>query len=164
MSNPQSRTTDLDSPLLSGDGEVVVDIQIDVDDDSSYHHPPPFPLSSDPPALMAQSDFKEFFGDSELSIPHPCLIDPFRNHTEEISGVYEWIKIFLCLPIVVIRLVIFGLSLTIGFVVTKVALLGWDDDGNPMPRWRSRIMWGTRFCSRCILFSFGYDSSSFSIN
>ncbi|CAI0470560.1 unnamed protein product [Linum tenue] len=100
----------------------------------------------------------EFVGsDASFSAPPPCTIDPFRNGTPRIDGLYEVLKILLLLPIVVIRLVLFGLCLGVGYIATKLAILGWKDKHNPMPRWRSRLMWVTRFTARGILFSFGYQ-------
>ncbi|GMH00564.1 hypothetical protein Nepgr_002403 [Nepenthes gracilis] len=98
----------------------------------------------------------EFLGVNEFRVPATSTIDPFKNHTLKIEGVYEWVKIIVCLPIALIRLVLFGLALLIGYVATKLALQGWKDVQNPMPRWRCRIMWVTRICARCILFAFGY--------
>ncbi|CAA6656619.1 unnamed protein product [Spirodela intermedia] len=89
-------------------------------------------------------------------IRQPCSLDPFRNHTPTVEGVYEFSKIVLCLPLALARLVLFGLSLVVGFLATKLALQGWKDKQSPMPRWRCRIMWITRLCARLILFSFGY--------
>ncbi|XAR63132.1 Plasmalogen synthase [Bertholletia excelsa] len=98
----------------------------------------------------------EFLGVGGLEVPATSTIDPFRNHTERIEGLYEWLKIVICLPIAIVRVVIFGLALLVGFVATKFALEGWKDKQNPMPKWRCRVMWVTRICARCILFSFGY--------
>lgn len=95
-------------------------------------------------------------GSTGLDVPGPATVDPFRNSTPRIEGLYEWVKIVVCLPIAAVRLVLFGACLLIGFLATKVALQGWKDNRNPMPRWRSRIMWVTRICARLILFSFGY--------
>lgn len=97
----------------------------------------------------------EFLGSVELSVPAPTTVDPFRNATPFISGVYEVIKIVVCLPVALARLVLFGVSLAIGYIATRIALEGWKDKQNPMPKWRSRIMWITRVCARIILFSFG---------
>ncbi|KAI3681679.1 hypothetical protein L6452_36482 [Arctium lappa] len=83
-------------------------------------------------------------------------VDPFRNQTPKIEGVYEWVKMLVILPIALVRLVLFGLCLLIGYVATKFALHGWKDKQNPMPKWRCRVMWITRFTGRGILFSFGY--------
>ncbi|XP_028089829.1 lysophospholipid acyltransferase LPEAT2-like [Camellia sinensis] len=98
----------------------------------------------------------EFLGAGPLSVPSSTTMDPFRNHTPQIEGVYEWLKILICVPIAIVRLVLFGLSLLIGYVATKFALHGWKDKQNPMPKWRCRAMWVTRICARCVLFSFGY--------
>lgn len=93
-------------------------------------------------------------------------MDPFRNDTPNIDGVYEVIKVVICLPIAVARLVLFGICLAVGYLATKIALAGWMDKHNPMPKWRCRLTWVTRFSARCILFSFGYVNlnSSFFIN
>ncbi|GMI98353.1 LYSOPHOSPHATIDYLETHANOLAMINE ACYLTRANSFERASE2 [Hibiscus trionum] len=99
----------------------------------------------------------EFIGSGGLSVPAPTTADPFRNGTPYISGVYEVIKIVLCLPIALVRLVLFGSSLAVGYIATRIALAGWKDKQNPMPKWRSRLMWVTRICARFILFSFGYQ-------
>ncbi|XP_021280031.1 lysophospholipid acyltransferase LPEAT2 [Herrania umbratica] len=99
----------------------------------------------------------EFLGSDGFSVPAPTTIDPFRNGTPFVSGVYELIKILLCLPIALARLVLFGACLAIGYIATRIALEGWKDKQNPMPKWRSRIMWVTRVCARFILFSFGYQ-------
>ncbi|XP_010907482.1 lysophospholipid acyltransferase LPEAT2 [Elaeis guineensis] len=98
----------------------------------------------------------EFLGAPPLVLPRPIPVDPFRNHTPCIAGVYEWFKVVLCVPIALARLVLFGLALALGFLATKLALEGWKDKQSPMPRWRSRIMWVTRICARGILFTFGY--------
>jgi lysophosphatidylcholine acyltransferase/lyso-PAF acetyltransferase len=97
-----------------------------------------------------------FMGNRPPSLGSPSSIDPFRNHTPDIVGLYEWIKIVICLPLAVVRLVLFGLVLAVGFLATKLAIQGWNDRHNPMPKWRCRIMLITRLSSRCILFCFGY--------
>lgn len=89
-------------------------------------------------------------------MPEAITVDPFHNYKAGINGFYEWVKTFLCIPLALVRLVIFGLCLAIGYVATKVALYRWKDKENPMPRWRCRIMWVTRISARFILFSFGY--------
>nr|AZM65194.1 lysophospholipid acyltransferase 3 [Vitellaria paradoxa] len=98
----------------------------------------------------------EFLGVRGLDVPATSTIDPFRNHTPEIEGFYEWLKIVLVVPIAIVRLVLFGLAISVGYVATRFALEGWKDKQNPMPKWRCRVMWVTRVCARCILFSFGY--------
>ena len=97
----------------------------------------------------------EFIGSGGFSVAGPTTVDPFRNDTLNIDGVYEWFKILVCLPVAAIRLVLFGLCLMVGYLATKFALQGWKDKQNPMPKWRCRVMWITRICTRCILFAFG---------
>ncbi|XP_074350625.1 lysophospholipid acyltransferase LPEAT2-like isoform X2 [Apium graveolens] len=98
----------------------------------------------------------EFLGSKGYEMLDSTTVDPFRNGTYEIQGVYEWLKIGICLPIALVRLVLFGVCLSVGYVATKIALLGWKDKDNPLPKWRCRIMWITRFATRGILFAFGY--------
>lgn len=129
--------SDLTSPLLPTEAEVVLDIECNV----SY-------------SRAAENPY-DFLAVEALSLPPPSPVDPFRNQTPKIEGLYEWVKIIVCVPIALVRLILFGLSLLVGFVATKFALLGWKDKQNPMPRWRCRVMWVTRICTRCILFSFG---------
>ncbi|KAK6920213.1 EF-hand domain [Dillenia turbinata] len=83
-------------------------------------------------------------------------VDPFRNQTPNIDNLYECLKIVICLPLVIVRVVLLGICLLVGFVATKIALQGWKDKQNSLPKWRCRVMWIPRICSRCILFSFGY--------
>ncbi|CAN1221839.1 Lysophospholipid acyltransferase LPEAT2 [Linum grandiflorum] len=93
---------------------------------------------------------------SLASVPPPSTVDPFRNGTPNIDGFYEVLKILLLRPIILLSLLLFGLCLAVGFLASKLAIHGWKDKGNPMPRWRSRLMWITRFSARGILFSFGF--------
>uniref|UniRef100_A0A804U758 Phospholipid/glycerol acyltransferase domain-containing protein n=1 Tax=Zea mays TaxID=4577 RepID=A0A804U758_MAIZE len=94
----------------------------------------------------------------------PSPADPFRNGTPAWGGgVYAWSRTLLLLPVALVRLALFGLSIAIGYAATWVALRGWADThgrprvgGGPMPAWRRRLMWITRISARCILFSFGY--------
>ncbi|XP_024961985.1 lysophospholipid acyltransferase LPEAT2-like isoform X3 [Cynara cardunculus var. scolymus] len=111
-------------------------------------------------SIDTQLDFDEnpygFIGSNGFEVPGSTTVDPFRNHTPTIEGVYEWLKVLVCVPIALVRLVLFGLCLSIGYFATKFALHGWKDKHNPMPRWRCRVMWITRLCTRGILFAFGY--------
>ncbi|KAL1543470.1 Lysophospholipid acyltransferase lpeat2 [Salvia divinorum] len=90
-----------------------------------------------------------------FEVPASITVDPYRNHTPNIEGFYEWLKLVVCLPIAALRLVLFGLCLMVGYLTTRLALHGWKDRQNPMPKWRCRLMRVTRFCGRAILFSFG---------
>ncbi|KAK2353897.1 lysophospholipid acyltransferase LPEAT1 [Trifolium repens] len=132
------------SPLLTSDHLIVT-----IDSDSvSSTTTDTTPISNPFIALGCK--------DGELTVPAAITVDPFDNYKAGIEGLYEWLKTIVCLPIALIRLVIFGLCLAIGYVATKLALYGWKDKENPMPKWRCRIMWVTRISARFILFSFGY--------
>ncbi|KAG5009288.1 hypothetical protein AAZX31_07G076800 [Glycine max] len=132
--------SDLSSPLLSSPDHIVVTV-----------HPSAAPSATGNPFIALGCD------DDDFSVPPPSTLDPFRNRTPAIEGLYEWAKTALCLPLAALRLALFGLCLAVGYVATKVALAGWKDKENPMPKWRCRVMWITRLCARCILFSFGYQ-------
>ncbi|XP_006656481.2 lysophospholipid acyltransferase LPEAT2 [Oryza brachyantha] len=89
--------------------------------------------------------------------------DPFLNGTPAWCGAYELVKVLVCAPVAALRLVLFGVSIAVGYAATWVALRGWVDvreraqeGAGPMPAWRRRLMWITRISARCILFSFGY--------
>ncbi|KAL7238753.1 hypothetical protein ACSBR2_004785 [Camellia fascicularis] len=150
---------DLISPLLTKDrlSQPADEPQviITVDGDRNSNQPNIQNDQTNNTHLGIENPF-EFLGARPVEVPATSTIDPFRNHTQRIEGVYEWLKILICVPIAIVRLVLFGLSLLVGFVATKFALQGWKDKQNPMPKWRCRLMWVTRICGRCILFSFGY--------
>lgn len=143
----------LQTPFLSEGiryGEVIVDVDVEASDRRMEG-------GGDAATKTVIEDENPFgfLGASAFSFPPPSPVNPFRNHTPSMS-VYGWCKAVVCLPIALARLLLFGLALLIGFLATKLALLGWKDTKSPMPRWRCRIMWVTRISSRIILFSFGY--------
>ncbi|KAK8654555.1 hypothetical protein V6N13_128518 [Hibiscus sabdariffa] len=167
---------DLTSPLLSprssDEPQAVITIRDD-EDSESYNQSPSNRQSTllgnthhrnynhsrvnNEKVTVISTNPYDFLGSGEYPVPTPTTVDPFRNGTPFISGFYEVIKTILCLPIALVRLVLFGACLAVGYVATRIALEGWKDKQNPMPKWRSRIMWVTRFCARFILFSFGYQ-------
>lgn len=149
---PRMSDPDLSSPLIQRQPEVVISIHDNGEED--YNHPSAG-QQNQPPRVPRHDHLNPPFGFLSDAEPPPTTVDPFRNDTPGVSGLYEAIKIVICLPIALLRLVIFGASLAVGYVATKLALAGWKDKHNPMPRWRCRIMWVTRICTRCILFSFG---------
>ncbi|KAB2626687.1 lysophospholipid acyltransferase LPEAT2-like [Pyrus ussuriensis x Pyrus communis] len=147
-------TSPLLSPPPSDHPHLILTVQDETDTDS-HHNGTHTHQSTSAHHHHSRNPFA-FLGSDGFTVPVSTTADPFRNHTLEITGVYEWLKIGICLPVALARLVLFGVSLVIGFLATKLALLGWKDKKNPMPRWRCRIMWITRVCTRCILFAFGY--------
>ncbi|XP_058759787.1 lysophospholipid acyltransferase LPEAT2-like isoform X2 [Vicia villosa] len=139
--------TALTSPLLPSD-HLILTVDSDSSSASSTATATVSPISN-PFATLG-------FSGGELTVPPGITVDPFQNNKAGIDGVYEWVKTIVCIPLALVRLVIFGLCLAIGYVATKLALYRWRDKENPMPRWRSGIMWVTRIAARFILFSFGY--------
>ncbi|PRQ19913.1 putative NAD(+) ADP-ribosyltransferase [Rosa chinensis] len=101
---------------------------------------PPPPLPSDQPHLNVtvhdddnngNGSFRNpfaFLGSGGFKVPISTTADPFKNHNLKIGGVYEWLKIGVFFPIAILRLVIFGVSLLIGFVATKLALLAEEEE------------------------------------
>lgn len=157
----------LSAPLLSSQSsdQVVLTVRDDDSDrlstqshNGNHNHDlnPDHQHRSNGETLAGSCNPFRSLGCQELHVSPPTTVDPFRNNTPDIVGVYEWLKIIVLLPIALVRLIIFGLSLLVGYIATRLALEGWKDKQNPMPRWRCRLMWVTRMCSRCILFSFGY--------
>ncbi|KFK37356.1 hypothetical protein AALP_AA4G246100 [Arabis alpina] len=148
---------DLSSPLINHQSSDQHDVVISINDDNNSG------LVLEKPKQQVEFDHRYqtnpfvFLSETEPPILGPTTVDPFRNNTPGVYGLYEAIKIVICLPIALVRLVLFGASLAIGYLATKLALAGWKDKHNPMPQWRCRIMWITRICTRCILFSFGYQ-------
>ncbi|KAL9272779.1 Lysophospholipid acyltransferase LPEAT2-like protein [Drosera capensis] len=129
----------LKSPLLgSKNGEVNITIENDVVCGDGFDGQ----IGSDP------LDPFGCLGIGSLQVPVLSTIDPFKNRTARIEGVYEWVKMLVCLPVALVRVVLFGLALFVGYLATKVALHGWVDRRDPMPRWRCRVMWVTRVCAR----------------
>ncbi|KAE9463088.1 hypothetical protein C3L33_05004, partial [Rhododendron williamsianum] len=135
---------DVITPLLSNHGlsepsdEPQVIITVDGDRCSDQRFPDRPTNQNDQTnntQLGIENPF-EFLGASRIHVPPTCTIDPFRNHTPRIEGVYEWLKILVCVPIAILRLLLFGLSLLVGYLATKFALHGWKDKQNPMPKWR----------------------------
>ena len=122
----------------------------------SEPQPDPQPHRSTTPSRSGSPNPFRFIGcGNGPTVPPPTTVDPFRNGTPTVEGLYELLKIVACLPLALVRVVVFGACLMVGYVATKVALAGWMEKENPMPRWRCRVMWVTRICTRCILFSFG---------
>ncbi|ESQ39199.1 hypothetical protein EUTSA_v10001388mg [Eutrema salsugineum] len=162
---------DLASPLIqhqtSDQQEVVISIDVDGDDSGLDLPAVGKPVCEENHDSRVSRGFEfdhlnpsnpfGFLSEAEPPVLGPTTVDPFRNDTPGVCGLYEAIKIVICLPIALVRLVLFGASLAVGYLATKLALAGWKDKHNPMPQWRCRIMWITRICTRCILFSFGYQ-------
>ncbi|XP_027162734.1 lysophospholipid acyltransferase LPEAT2 isoform X1 [Coffea eugenioides] len=141
----------LSAPLLDNVPHTVITVH----ENPPSQAQPPFDNHNQDSSFDEENPYG-FLGAHGFEVPGPTTVDPFKNYTLGIDGLYEWVKIVVCLPIAALRLVLFGLCLTVGYVATVCALRGWEDKQNPMPKWRCRLMWVTRLCSRCILFSFGY--------
>lgn len=84
-----------------------------------------------------------------------AAIDPFKNKTPHIRGLYEWTKTILMLPVLVLRILMTALVLFVGLIATKTALAGYTPTEDPMPKWRRRMFCVTRLCGRAVLFCFG---------
>ncbi|XP_073123070.1 lysophospholipid acyltransferase LPEAT2-like [Henckelia pumila] len=142
----------LSTPLLPQPSDHQPHVILDVHDPQQS----PSPVAFQPLDETRQNPFAFIGANQDYEVPESRTVDPFRNQTPNIEGFYEWVKIVICLPVAAVRLILFGLCLTVGYVATRLALQGWKDKQNPMPKWRCRLMWVTRFSARAILFSFGY--------
>lgn len=168
LQTPRMADPDLASPLIQRQSSDQQEVVISIDDDGGGDDDLGLDLPAGEKPLVENQDPRVsrgfgfdhrnpfgFLSESEPPVLGPTTVDPFRNDTPGVSGLYEAIKIVICLPIALVRLILFGASLAVGYLATKLALAGWKDKHNPMPQWRCRIMWITRICTRCILFSFG---------
>ncbi|KAF7825967.1 lysophospholipid acyltransferase LPEAT2 [Senna tora] len=155
------------APLLSSQSSNQVVLTLSDDDsdrpsaqscagNDNPQFPHPYQSNSGETLVESDNPFR-LLGCEDLYVSPPATVNPFLNDTPNVDGLYEWLKIVVCLPIALVRLVIFGLSMLIGYLATKLALEGWKDKKNPMPRWRWRLMWVTRMCARFILLAFGYQ-------
>ncbi|KAG5565608.1 hypothetical protein RHGRI_001498 [Rhododendron griersonianum] len=134
---------DVITPLLSNHGlsqpsdepQVIITVDGDRCSDQRFPDRPTNQNDQTNNTQLGIANPFEFLGASRIHVPPTCTIDPFRNHTPRIEGVYEWLKILVCVPIAILRLLLFGLSLLVGYLATKFALHGWKDKQNPMPKW-----------------------------
>ncbi|KAF7822296.1 uncharacterized protein G2W53_027751 [Senna tora] len=92
--------------------------------------PHPYRSNSNETVVESNNPFR-FIGCEDLYVSSPTTVNPFLNDTPNVDGLYEWLKIVVCLPISLVCLVIFGLSMLIGYVATKLALEEWKDKKNP---------------------------------
>ena len=154
----------ISAPLLASD-HLILTLPDDDSERSSTHSIPNSNSNSSAThnanfhpveTLIGAANPFRSLGCHHLYVPPPSTVDPFRNNTPAVDGLYECLKILVLLPIALLRLLLFGVSLSLGYVATRLALQAWKDTHNPMPNWRCRLMCVTRFCGRAILFSFGY--------
>lgn len=53
--------------------------------------------------------------------------NPFRNNSTPVSGVFEYIRLTLMLPVLLFRVVLLLTMFILGYLFTKIALLGATD-------------------------------------
>ncbi|MED6113534.1 hypothetical protein PIB30_071686, partial [Stylosanthes scabra] len=51
-----------------------------------------------------------------LSVLVPMIVDPFKNNTPNIEGIYEWLKMILGLPIAILKLCFLVCVLPLGIL------------------------------------------------
>lgn len=184
LPTPES-TVDRDRPFLNhkkqsnGSADIVLDIAVGEDsetddhsglqqeDTSSFDNYDNGHIEEDLQEISASGQSFErplnddlhglysFLGSQPTLGPMPT-VDPFRNQSEEIGSIYEWIKLVLCLPLAIIRLLLITLIVLGGISVAKLLLLGWNEKIVPMSKWRRRAVYITRLLARLILFCCGY--------
>ncbi|KAG6597177.1 Lysophospholipid acyltransferase LPEAT2, partial [Cucurbita argyrosperma subsp. sororia] len=92
---------DLTSPLLPAEPSDGVEVMLRIEDDDGG---PPEQINNqngnhhDHTRLYCRNPFA-FLGSDGFSVPESTTVDPFRNNTPSIDGVYEWVKIVVCIPI-----------------------------------------------------------------
>ncbi|KAL3680291.1 hypothetical protein R1sor_023247 [Riccia sorocarpa] len=81
--------------------------------------------------------------------------NPFKNATREWSTL-EVLKTVLLAPLCLVRVLLLILSLSLGFLCTRLALIGAKDVlRKPFPAWRRPLFFPVRFCGRALLFACG---------
>ncbi|GBG91679.1 hypothetical protein CBR_g53493 [Chara braunii] len=111
-------------------------------------------LSDEGPMSRFSEELLMFLGRPPSPTYNP--VNPFSSRTPRISGVYEWIKTIICLPLFILRVLLILLTIAVGYVWTKPILIGIENTVGPMPVWRRRLMYGTRLCGRSIMFALGF--------
>eukprot|EP00897_Mesotaenium_endlicherianum_P002242 jgi/Mesen1/2045/ME000149S01037 len=82
---------------------------------------------------------------------------PFYNNSRPGNPVLENIRLILMLPIFVLRAIFLLINLILGYITTKIALVGARNVlTKPFPAWRRAMLWPVRLCARNILFCCGY--------
>ncbi|KAM2668050.1 hypothetical protein EV2_019672 [Malus domestica] len=98
------------SPLLShppsDHSHLIFTIQDDTDTDS-HHNGTHTHQSTSAHCHHSRNPFT-FLRSDGFTVPVSTTVDPFQNHTLEITGVYEWLKIKICLLVALALLVLFG--------------------------------------------------------
>ncbi|KAG0595563.1 hypothetical protein M758_UG177100 [Ceratodon purpureus] len=86
--------------------------------------------------------------------------NPFLNDSQFVNGsvpAYEILKIVILLPVVVVRVLVFVVSLLLGYVFTKLALFRARNVlTSPFPQWRRQLMLPVRLFARVNLFACGF--------
>lgn len=108
-----------------------------------------------------QRESKERQGAGAFGQPPELNLDetfnPFRNDSR-FEGMYELVKTILLLPVLLVRILLFLVSLLIGYLVTKLALLGAKHVlTRPFPQWRRILLLPVRLCARVNLFACGFQ-------
>eukprot|EP00850_Spirogloea_muscicola_P023341 SM000349S12881 [mRNA] locus=s349:77780:80799:- [translate_table: standard] len=120
--------------------------------------PPPLPDESAAAAAAAAAE-----GEGEFPLGRPPVLgpdmpfNPFQNNSYSITGVYEVLRTAVVLPLFLIRVLLLLLMLLMGYLSTKVALVGARDTlTRPFSPWRRASLWPVRLCARGLLFACGY--------
>lgn len=130
-------TTDDDSSVRNGfDGD-------EFDDDSSVQDGfessilPEFPLGQRP------------------TIGPEAPVNPF--HEPSTWSIFQVMKSILLIPLLVVRVVSMGTLMALGYLFTKIALLGVSDPlFKPFNPWRRFMLWTVRLGARALMFIMGY--------
>ncbi|CAM6101514.1 unnamed protein product [Calypogeia fissa] len=85
-----------------------------------------------------------------------CPFNPFKNDTLPWRCL-EVLKTILFLPLCLLRVVLWVTAMTLGYVCTKLALIGAENVlTKPLPAWRRPLLFPVRFLARVVLFACGF--------
>lgn len=86
--------------------------------------------------------------------------NPFLNDSQFANGsipAHEMLKMVILLPVAVVRVLVFVVSLLLGYLFTKLALFRAKNVlTRPFPQWRRWLMLPVRLCARVNLFACGF--------
>eukprot|EP01084_Bolivina_argentea_P258544 435915_1 len=80
--------------------------------------------------------------------------------------IYEVIKTIIMMPIGILRVILYLLTLIVGWIIAKISIIGFDDLNLEnlsveIPIWRKRLLKLFRYIATVSLFSFGVHSYSY---
>ncbi|KAL2612797.1 hypothetical protein R1flu_024489 [Riccia fluitans] len=109
------------------------------------------------PAEDGEREFEGLGAFGRLPALEPLVpFNPFKNGSRDWHAV-EVVKTVLLTPLFVVRALLWIVSLALGFLCTKLALIGAKDVlKKPFSAWRRLLLFPVRFFARVLLFACGF--------